>query len=85
MQTTTLEPRRESCLAVITTLTTTHIADALASGKPQLDAAVGGFQYGLVLAAIFAAVNIVIAILSPSTKVAAAEVIEAAETEPALY
>ncbi len=71
-------------LAVITTLTTTHIADAVASGSHQQDAAVGGFQYGLILAAIFAAVNIVVAILAPSTKVSNAEATEAAEIEPAV-
>lgn len=71
-------------LAVITTLTTTHITDAISSGTPQLEAAVGGFQFGLVLAAAFAAANVVIALLSPSTRVSASEAIEAAELEPAL-
>lgn len=69
-------------LAVITTLTTTHITDALASGTGQVDAAVGGYDFGLLIAAIFAAANIVIAFLTPSTKVTAAEALEAAELEP---
>jgi EmrB/QacA subfamily drug resistance transporter len=68
-------------LAVITTLTTTHITDAMKSGTGQVDAAVGGYDYGLVIAAVFAAANIVIAILSPSTRVNQADAIEAAELE----
>jgi EmrB/QacA subfamily drug resistance transporter len=70
-------------LAVITTLTTTHITDALTSGTGQVSAAVGGYDYGLLIAAVFAAANIVIAILSPSTRVAQPEATEAAELEPA--
>jgi len=71
-------------LAVITTLTTTHITDALKSGTGQVSAAVGGYDYGLLIAAIFAAANIVIAILSPSTRVSQPDAIEAAELEPAV-
>jgi EmrB/QacA subfamily drug resistance transporter len=70
-------------LAVITTLATTHVADALKSGTGQVSAAVGGYDYGLLIAAIFGVVNIVIAILSPSTKVSQSEATEAAELEPA--
>ena len=69
-------------LAVITTLTTTHITDALKSGTGQVNAAVGGYDYGLLIAAIFAAANIVIALLSPSTRVTQTEAVEAAELEP---
>jgi EmrB/QacA subfamily drug resistance transporter len=71
-------------LAVITTLTTTHITDALQSGTSQVNAAVGGYQFGLLLAAVFAAVNIVVAIATPSTKVSQAAADEAAELEPAV-
>jgi len=69
-------------LAVITTLATTHIADALKSGSGQVSAAVGGYDYGLLIAAIFAAANIVLAFLAPTTRVTQAEVIEAAELDP---
>jgi EmrB/QacA subfamily drug resistance transporter len=69
-------------LAVITTLTTTHVTDALTSGTGQVSAAVGGYDYGLLIAAIFAAANIVIAFLSPSTKVSQSEAVEVAELEP---
>ncbi|HEX4442739.1 MAG TPA: DHA2 family efflux MFS transporter permease subunit [Galbitalea sp.] len=69
-------------LAVITTLTTTHITDALKSGTGQVSAAVGGYDYGLLIAAIFAAANIVFAFLAPSTKVTATAATEAAELEP---
>jgi len=68
-------------LAVITTLATTHIADAVKSGIGPVSAAVGGYDYGLLIAAIFAAANIVIAILSPSTKVTQPEATIAAELE----
>jgi EmrB/QacA subfamily drug resistance transporter len=71
-------------LAVITTLTTTHIADAVKSGTGQVSAAVGGYDYGLLIAAIFAAANIVLAFLTPSTKVNPAVATEAAELEPAV-
>jgi EmrB/QacA subfamily drug resistance transporter len=70
-------------LAVITTLTTTHITDALRSGTGQVSAAVGGYDYGILIAAIFGAANILIAVLSPSTKVSQSEAIETAELEPA--
>ncbi|HEY5229263.1 MAG TPA: hypothetical protein VIJ11_00040, partial [Galbitalea sp.] len=69
-------------LAVITTLTTTHVTDALKSGTGQVSAAVGGYDYGLLIAAIFAAANIVIALLSPSTRVSQPEATRAAELEP---
>ncbi|MDQ1547392.1 MAG: hypothetical protein QOH69_2296 [Actinomycetota bacterium] len=69
-------------LAVITTLTTTHITDALKSGTGQVSAAVGGYDYGLLIAAIFAAANIVIALVSPSTRVTQTQAVEAAELEP---
>jgi MFS family permease len=69
-------------LAVITTLTTTHITDAVKSGTGQVSAAVGGYDYGLLIAAIFAAANILIAILSPSTRVSQADAVGAAELEP---
>ncbi|MEA9984199.1 MULTISPECIES: MFS transporter [Subtercola] len=69
-------------LAVITTLATAHITDAMTGGTAPLAAAVGGFQFGLLIAAIFAAVNIVIALLSPSVTVDSATATEAAELEP---
>jgi EmrB/QacA subfamily drug resistance transporter len=71
-------------LAVITTLTTTHIAGAVASGSGVIDASVSGYDYGILIAAILAAVNVVIAFLSPSTTVTAAEATEAAELDPAV-
>jgi EmrB/QacA subfamily drug resistance transporter len=69
-------------LAVITTLATSHISDALTSGTAPVAAAVGGYQFGLLVAAVFAAANIVIALLSPSVKVDRAAANEAAELEP---
>jgi EmrB/QacA subfamily drug resistance transporter len=69
-------------LAVITTLTTTHLTDALKSGTTQVDAAVGSYDFGLVITALFAAANIVIALLAPTTRVTPAAATEAAELEP---
>jgi EmrB/QacA subfamily drug resistance transporter len=70
-------------LAVITTLSTTHITDAITSGATPLRAAVGGFQYGLLVAAAFAAANIVVALASPSVRATPEAALETAETEPA--
>jgi EmrB/QacA subfamily drug resistance transporter len=69
-------------LAVITTLATTHIANAVQSGTSPVTASVDGYDFGLLIAAIFAAANIVIAFLSPTTKVTAVEATEAAELDP---
>ncbi|UFS58836.1 MFS transporter [Subtercola endophyticus] len=69
-------------LAVITTLATSHIADAMAGGTAPVAAAVDGFQFGLLVAAVFAAANIVIALLSPTVKVSQAEATEIAELDP---
>jgi EmrB/QacA subfamily drug resistance transporter len=71
-------------LAVISTLATTHITDAITSGTAPVAAAVGGYQFGIVIAAVFAAANILIAVLSPSTRVTQSEALEAAEVEPAV-
>ncbi|MEF2978616.1 DHA2 family efflux MFS transporter permease subunit [Subtercola sp. YIM 133946] len=69
-------------LAVITTLATSHVADALAGGTAPVAAAVDGFQFGLLVAAMFAAANIVITLLSPSVRVSQTDATEAAELEP---
>jgi EmrB/QacA subfamily drug resistance transporter len=71
-------------LAVITTLTTTHVTDALKSGTTQVNAAVGGYDFGLLLAAMFAVANVLIAFIAPSTRVSAPAATEAAELEPAV-
>jgi EmrB/QacA subfamily drug resistance transporter len=52
-------------LAVITTMSTSHTEHLLATGSAQQDALVGGFHVGLLIAAVFAAVNVVLALGSP--------------------
>ena len=65
-------------LAIITTLSTSRTADALAGGAAQSDALVQGFQRGLLIAAVFAAINIVVALPSPRLRPNAEQVGEAA-------
>jgi EmrB/QacA subfamily drug resistance transporter len=52
-------------LAVVTTLSTSRATGALAGGAGQADALVAGFHRGLVVAAVFAALNTLVAALSP--------------------
>jgi hypothetical protein len=56
--------------------------DALKTSTGQVSAAVGGSDYGLPIAAIFAAANIVIPLPSPSTRVTQPEAVQAAKLEP---
>ena len=52
-------------LAVITTLATSHVEGLVADGTGPQDALVGGFERGLLIAAVFAAANIVMALGAP--------------------
>jgi EmrB/QacA subfamily drug resistance transporter len=52
-------------LAIITTLSNSRVSGALADGATQGDALVDGFHRGLLIAAAFAAVNLVIGLRSP--------------------
>jgi EmrB/QacA subfamily drug resistance transporter len=52
-------------LAVITTLANSRTVDAAAGGATQSAALVEGFQRGLIVAAAFAAANLLIALVSP--------------------
>ena len=65
-------------LAIITTLSTSRTADALAGGAAHTDALVQGFQRGLLIAAVFAAINIVVALPSPQLRPNAEQLGEAA-------
>jgi hypothetical protein len=65
-------------LAIITTLSTSRTADALAGGAGPTDALVEGFQRGLLIAAVFAAINIVVALPSPRLRPSAEQLGEAA-------
>ena len=55
-------------LAVITTVATSHVQSLVAGGTAPQDALVGGFDRGLLVAAVFAAVNVVMAIGAPRVR-----------------
>ncbi|WP_249998706.1 DHA2 family efflux MFS transporter permease subunit [Actinoplanes sp. M2I2] len=65
-------------LAVITTLATTHVEGLLAGGAGQQEALVGGFERGLLIAAVFAAANIVTALGAPRLRPTSEQMAEAA-------
>ena len=52
-------------LAVITTMSTSRVGDLIAGGMPAQLALVEGFHRGLLVAALFAGVNILVALGSP--------------------
>jgi predicted MFS family arabinose efflux permease len=52
-------------LAIITTFSTARVNDLLAHGTPAQDALVAGFHRGLLVAAAFAALNVLVALGSP--------------------
>jgi EmrB/QacA subfamily drug resistance transporter len=52
-------------LAVITTMSTSRVGDLIAGGMPAQQALVEGFHRGLLVAALFAGVNILVALGSP--------------------
>ncbi|HEX3792043.1 MAG TPA: DHA2 family efflux MFS transporter permease subunit [Pseudonocardiaceae bacterium] len=64
-------------LAVITTLSTSHTTHLLTTGSGEQDALVGGFHTGLLVAAVFAAVNVLLALGSPRLRPTAKLVAEA--------
>jgi EmrB/QacA subfamily drug resistance transporter len=65
-------------LAVITTLATSHVTALMAGGTGQLDALVDGFQRGLLVAVVFAAANVVMALGAPRVRPTAEQLAEAA-------
>jgi EmrB/QacA subfamily drug resistance transporter len=66
-------------LAIITTLSTARVTDALAAGASQADALAAGFQRGLVVAAILSAANLVLAVVAAPRLRPDAETVLAAE------
>lgn len=52
-------------LAIITTLSTSHVTDLVAGGSDPVNALVEGFHRGLLVAAVFAGVNLLVALASP--------------------
>jgi MFS family permease len=65
-------------LAVITTLATSHAEDLLTGGAAGPDALVGGFERGLLVAAVFAAGNIAMALSAPRLRPTPDQLAEAA-------
>jgi hypothetical protein len=65
-------------LAIITTFSTSHVTAQLAAGASQSDALVAGFHRGLLIAAAFAAVNLLASIPAPRLKPDAEQLLEAA-------
>jgi len=65
-------------LAAITTLATTHVEGLLTGGAGQQEALVGGFERGLLIAALFAAANIVTALGAPRLHPTSDQLVEAA-------
>jgi EmrB/QacA subfamily drug resistance transporter len=65
-------------LAVITTLATSHVEGLVRGGASPTDALVEGFQRGLLVAAVFAAVNIAMAIGAPRLRPTSDQMAEAA-------
>ncbi|GAA0274380.1 MFS transporter [Cryptosporangium japonicum] len=64
-------------LAIITTLSTSHVTDLVSSGTAPGQALVEGFHRGLLVAAVFAGVNLVIALASPQLTPDAEQLAEA--------
>jgi|tagenome__1003787_1003787.scaffolds.fasta_scaffold20941444_1 EmrB/QacA subfamily drug resistance transporter len=52
-------------LAIITTMSTSRVTDLITSGMPAQQALVEGFHRGLLVAALFAGVNILVSLTSP--------------------
>jgi EmrB/QacA subfamily drug resistance transporter len=64
-------------LAVITTVATSHVESLGAGGAAARDALVGGFERGLLVAAVFAAANVLMALVAPRVRPTAEQLAEA--------
>jgi EmrB/QacA subfamily drug resistance transporter len=67
-------------LAVVTTLSISRVTDAAAGGASQQQALVEGFHRGLIVAAVFSIVNIIVTLASPRLAPDAEQIAEAAAT-----
>jgi EmrB/QacA subfamily drug resistance transporter len=65
-------------LAVVTTLSTSRVTDALTHGVAQRPALVDGFHRGLLIAAVFTLANVVVALVSPRLSPAPEQIAAAA-------
>jgi EmrB/QacA subfamily drug resistance transporter len=64
-------------LAIITTVSTSHVGDLITAGMPAQQALVEGFHRGLLVAAVFAGMNILVALASPQLVPDAEQLLEA--------
>jgi MFS family permease len=64
-------------LAIVSTVSTSWVTHLLATGSSPSDALVAGFHRGLVLAAAFAAVNLLVTLRSPQIKPSPEQIAEA--------
>jgi EmrB/QacA subfamily drug resistance transporter len=65
-------------LAVITTVATSRVESLVAGGTAAQDALVGGFERGLLVAAVFAVANLLMALGAPRVRPTAEQLVEAA-------
>ncbi|GAA2593025.1 DHA2 family efflux MFS transporter permease subunit [Winogradskya consettensis] len=65
-------------LAIITTFSTSHVESLLGDGAQPQEALVGGFERGLLIAAVFAAANILAALAAPRLRPTEEQMAEAA-------
>ena len=65
-------------LAIVTTISDSRVSGALAHGAGHTDALVQGFHRGLLIAAVFAAVNIGVSLLSPEVRPTPEQLLDAA-------
>ncbi|HWU21441.1 MAG TPA: MFS transporter [Nocardioides sp.] len=63
-------------IAIIVTSSTARVTDALHHGLAQSDALVQGFHRGLLIAAIYSAINIAVGLLAPNHRPTAEEIAE---------
>lgn len=64
-------------LAIVSTVSTSRVTHLLATGSSPSDALVAGFHRGLVLAAVFAAANLLVTLRSPQIKPSPEQIAEA--------
>ncbi|GAA2493466.1 DHA2 family efflux MFS transporter permease subunit [Winogradskya humida] len=65
-------------LAIITTFSTSHVENLISGGAQPQEALVGGFERGLLIAAVFAAANILAALAAPRLRPTEEQMAEAA-------
>ena len=68
--------RPPDCSPVVPTSSTSRVTDALHQGLAQSDALVQGFRRGLLIAAVYSAINILVGLLAPNHRPTAEEIAE---------